>query len=481
MDKATSPTSLFLRAALVGALGFAPACTDGSADESSGQDETGGDPVPSVYEFESRFVAGESSVAYSGQTMRQVLVASMVAEIDKINEEITVDGAVFTPGEVAARLNFYYTFDSETGGSLTHAVQTDPAPAQSTFDDISSDKDLQGKIAGNDEVGQHKDWSTQLVGWDGSSPDALVQAWIQELDAMAVAYSAGTIPVDPDGAQISVFYVGADGRDYQQLLEKFLLGAVNFSQGADDYLDDDEPGKGLLSDNTAAEEGKPYTALEHQWDEGFGYWGGARAYLDMGDDVVADDRYADIDMNGAIDLLSEYNFSASVNAAKRDRGSAASAPTDFSADAMEAFLEGRHIIANGSGSDGALTDDEFAALQAQRDIAVDAWEKSLAATAVHYINDTIRDLNAAEYDFLGHAKHWSELKGFLLVLQFNPRSPLNDDVFATIHAGIGTAPVLPGGDTSAYILALIDARDALGQAYGFAPANLGDELGENGW
>ena len=54
--------------------------------------------------------------------------------------------------------------------------------------------------------------------------------------------------------------------------KKFLLGAVAFSQGADDYLDDDVAGKGLLVFGYIPAEGKKYSALEHAWDEGFGYF-----------------------------------------------------------------------------------------------------------------------------------------------------------------------------------------------------------------
>ncbi len=459
-----------------------PACADDSAADGS---ETGGNPeVPSVYEFESRFAPDESSVSYGGQTFRQLLVVAMTNEIAEIQREIVEDAKVFADGEVEARLNFYYQFDSATGGSLPIGVETTPPALQSTWDEVSSDKDLQGKIAGNDAKGQHADWSTEFVGWDGSSPDETIAAFIATLDDMAVAYSSGTIPTDPDGAQIPVFYVDAMGRDYSQLLPKLLLGAVNFSQGADDYLDDDIEGSGLQADNSAADEGSPYTALEHAWDEGFGYFGAARGYLDYSDDEIAgaggrdgwSSGYHDADADGFIDLGAEYNFGAAVNAAKRDRGSTAT--TDFTRDAMEAFLAGRHIIAT---ADGALDDASYADLQAQRDIAVDAWEKAIAATAVHYINDTLADMSATEYDFVGHAKHWSELKGFALSLQFNPRSPVGDADFATLHDLLGTAPVLPGGDLEAYAADLRSARQILGDAYGFDAANLGDDDGQGGW
>lgn len=468
---------------LAGACGPASGDGDGDGDEAGDGDGDG----DGTYAFESRFEPGTSSVSYSGQTFRQVLIASMKAEIASIAQEIETEGAVFSAGEVEARLLFFFDFDPAVSLEVPHAVSTDPAPVQTTFGDISGGADLVGKVAGNDEIGQHKDWSTQFVGWDADSPEALIRQWIAELDAMAVAYSSGSVPLDPDGVAIPVFYISADGRDYQQLLEKTLLGAIGFSQGTDDYLDDDEDGKGLLADNTQADDGAPYTALEHAWDEGFGYWGGARNYLEYTDDEVAgsDGRpefssgYNDADGDGAIDLGSEYNFAAAVNAAKRDRGSAESAPTDFSTATMQAFVEGRSIIAN---ADGALSDDDLEALVEQRDIVVLNWERALAATAVHYINDVIRDMNADPYSFVDHAKHWSELKGFLLTLQFSPHSPLEDGELAGMHDQVGTAPVHPGApEAAAYQDGLRSVRSLLGGAYGFDAANLGDEAGENGW
>ncbi len=476
------------------ALVLAVGCGDsGSGETDSGTDTEGTDSggsdvvVPETYEFNSRFEDGSSSVSYSGQAFRQVLISSLKGEMAAIQDEIDM-GAVFTSGEVAARLNFYYQFDSASGGTLNHGISTTPAPLQTTWDDISTDKDLQGKIAGNDEAGQHKDWTKEMVGWDGAgSPDALIQQWFNEVDALAVEFSNGNIPLDPDGGQITKYYISPEGLDYTQLIQKFLLGAINYSQGADDYLDNDLEGKGLMSDNTEAVEGKGYTALEHAWDEGFGYWGGAINYLEYSDDEIAtaDGRpeyspgYNDYNGDGAIDLISEINYSASVNAGKRDRGSADSAPTDFSTTTMTAFLTGRAIIA---AADGALSDEQMADLVEQRDIALDGWERALAATAVHYVNDTIKDMNASDYNFADHAKHWGELKGFLLALQFSPHSQVSDADLATAHSLVGTAPVLPGtGAEADYINDLIAARDILGSSYGFDAANLGDANGENGW
>jgi hypothetical protein len=422
-----------------------------------------------------------NSVSYSGQVFRQVLINDVKAYVGDLTGRI--DTLTFVPqaGDVKNDLMGFYDFDSSTSGGLPHMVSTDPATDQVTYDDISSDKNLTGKMAGNDG-NDHKDWSAEFVGWphpDVTTPESLVLHWFDAVDAQSVEWVAGRYPLDPSGAPVPGVHVSPEGLDYQQLLEKFIRGALSFSQGADDYLDE-----GLGSDHSEMKEGKNYTALEHAWDEGFGYFGAARTYATWSDDQIADDKYVDVDMSGGIDLNSEMCVGHSVNAAKRDRGSASSAPNDFTAQAWDGFYDGRLLITNATTT---LTADEMTTLEGHRDMAVDAWEKAISSTVVHYINDVIQDMNTMQggsYDFGTHAKHWGEMKGFALSFQFNPRSPMSDADFAAMHDLMRAAPVLQDAPSSArdqYIQDLIAARALIGDAYGFDAANLGDANGENGW
>lgn len=450
--------------------------------------------VPDTYAFQSRFAAGESSVAYDGQVARQVMIEELIGRLDGLTEELDTGARVPAEDEIADELLFYYEFDDAVGGDVAIELSTTPPLLQSTFADLGSGRNLVGKIAGNDPVGQHVDWSTSFRGWGdqgSTNPDALVRSWIDELDTLAQERANNNPQLGPDGSPTEAFFVTADGRDLQQLIEKFLRVAIAFSQGADDYLDDDTEGKGILTANTQDDDA-PYTVLEHQWDEGFGYFGAARDYLDYTDEEIAgaggragwENGYHDTDGDGAIDLASEYNFGHSTNAAKRDRGSSSEAPTDYTQQAIDGFLRGRAIIA---AAGDPLTDDEFADLQAARDQAVDAWERAIASTAVHYINDTLQDMGkfgSDDYDFETHAKHWSELEGFALGLQFNPRSPVTAEQFEELHDLIGTSPVLPNEGQARideYRQALLDARALLGSAYDFAPENLGNDDGTGGW
>jgi len=442
--------------------------------------------LPLVYAFTSRF-DGEDSVSNSGQAFRNLLIADMKTHLGGVTGRIETGDIFPVDGEIDGEMEFYCDFDSSTSGDLPHLFSASPSTLQLTYNDVSSDKNLEEKIAGADEIGQHVDWNTAFIGWGepgSTSPLALIDDWSERVDQQAVDFSNGNPPLDPDGVPVPAVYLTPEGQDLQQLLEKFLRGSIAFSQGADDYLDDDTPGKGLLADHTVAEEGKNYTALEHAWDEGFGYFGAARDYAQWTDDEIADVGTFDADGDGHIDLKTEVTWGHAVNAAKRDRGSADTAPNDFTADAWEGFARGRQLLAN---TDGALTDDQMTELQMWRDQAVESWEKAIASTAVHYINDVLQDMSAMDtddYDFAGHAKHWSELKGFALSLQFNPRSPVTDGDFAALHDLLGTAPVLetaPIEDRDAYAEALLDAKDILRTSYGFDAANMGDDVGEGGW
>ena len=428
------------------------------------------------------------AVSYSGQVARQLLILELTNYIgsglqaDLDNDELT------TREEVLAKLmSFYQTNDTdyaEVLGQMALTTSTLTAAKQSSLSAVSSSKkDLIGKIAGKDEKGQHKVWAEEFVAFGekgAQSPDELIQHFFAKIADHAEQGFNGVERLDAFGDKITKVYLGEDGLDYKQLVQKVLLGAVNFSQGADDYLDNDTEGKGLRSDHVDFGD-KAYTSLEHQFDEGFGYFGAARDYMEYSDDEIAgkDGREEfkgkhDTDGDGEIDLLSEFNFGHSVNAAKRDRGTANNTnPTDFTKDAMTAFIKGRELLRNTAGTD--LDEAQMTELLGYRDTALIAWEKAIAATAVHYINDVNGDygkFDTADFSYADLAKHWSELKGFVISLQFNRHSPLLDADHEKVNTLVGDAPELAADNFDAYMAKLVEARDILAAAYEFDAENV---------
>jgi len=443
------------------------------------------------YNFVDKFSAdptGTSSVKYTGQIARHILINDMAQTVQSYTEslsaEVLNDLSLYLDGPNEA---VDYDF-SKTGKTLI------PGP---TYGDISRGKSLRGKIAGNDRV-EHL-INGKLLGWAEGlaadpTPEQLVDYLIALLETEVTDGLSPSIVTTGGDVTLDVVYVDDKGRDFSQLLQKFLLGAVTFSQGTADYLKADFAGRNIQ------DETDPFTESEHQWDEAFGYFAAARDYLGYTDDEIAAkggradyaNGYHDTNGDSNIDLLSEINLGHSTNCAKRDRGTVGNTnPTDFTADAMNALLTGRKFLNDAANtpifpSDTSLL--EQAALQAST-----VWEKCIAATVVHYINDTISNIDAFEEGafvnleaYKDLAKNWSEMKGFALSLQFNPDSPFNADdstiaAYEYVMGLMGDAPVLADGTQAGVIFEggietyrddLLIVRQIFENAYAFDTENV---------
>ena len=469
------------------------------------------DPIPTKYGAKGYIEAGtDDGVSYTGQTARQVLQLGMVGYMEALEDDPGVSAETVKSG-----LNFYIKGEGADdtnhgftvkGGTAT-GEEVIPGP---TYGDISKGKNLDGKIAGGSlegtgETGKliEDEFFGWVTGMDSTPlPIELVDYWMDGLAAEATDGVAPTVKV-ADGTEVPIDtpMISATGVHYRQLIQKFLSVAVNFSQGTNDYMQADFA-------NQLGEEkpGKGYSAGAHNFDEAFGYYGASRDINDYTDDEAAGkggraeygNGYYDSNGDGLIDLRGEYVFGHSQNCAKRDRkkNDEGIAYTDFSKAAMDAFLLGRRILENAEEA-GELTTEAAAALQAQITIAALTWEKCIAATVVHYINDVSDDM--AEFtggayadlsNFTTLAKHWGEMKGFALGLQFSPISPFRTEdtgVSVTdlkrVLSLMGDAPVLAdgsqGGQATAassaeaaietYLSGLLEARDILEKAYELDP------------
>lgn len=487
---------------LAGALGLS-ACDSDSDNDVAGNDPGGNGggsgsdtlQVPETFTFDSRFSGSESSVAYDGQVARQVLIADLRKIVDGMGERIGSDFTTnTTKDDVLAVMESYFDEGVDTLANESILLLPDDVETlQPRYGDISSGKNLVGKTAGNDDVTDHRDWdgddtegaSPAFKGWPNDpahTPESLLRMWFDEVaDNVMTQLGGAQRTLDVNGTSVNIpVFISDKGYHLGQLVEKFLLGAVAYSQGTDDYLDDDVQGKGLLTDNVNPDkDGTPFTQLEHQFDEGFGYLGAARDYNDYTDEEIANDEFRDsVEQDGFIDLQSEFNFGLAGYAAKRDIGST-DPRTDFTKAIFDGFLTGRAII---DAAEGDLTAEELADVQEQRDIVVENWEKVMAANVAHYINSTRSDMTDIEQAVTPGetlealkdlAAHWSEMKSFALMLQFNPRKSISDADFDQLHDLIGIAPVLPGEDGfDTYDDDLLQARAIIRDAYGFSDANV---------
>ena len=389
--------------------------------------------VPPVYSFESRFTPGASSVSYPGQTVRNLLMQDLKG---LISAQSTSEARVLTLDDLLA----LYEHQDDAALSTTTSTGALP-PLEESYREISTGKNLSGKVA-----------PATLAG-TGMTVDAQLRIWFDSI----VAYSN-----DPVRRGTSMAYTTEAGLDLSQLVDKVLLGALAYYQGTTFYL-----GELTSQDNGSQKGTNPYTAMEHSWDEAFGYFGAARDYDRYSDAMLAgspDDYTFDSNGDNAIDFRSEFNFPFARNAGKRDAGS--SSPTDFSGDLFESFRTGRALIA----SEGALD-----RLLEERSKVARTWEKVIGATVVHYINDVIADMDGLTEESRPSNqptlnKHWAEMKGYLWALQFNALGRISTSQVTSWQATVGDAPVyaMPGStEHSEYVAALRGVRDEIGSALAF--------------
>lgn len=443
-------------------------------DDNDNNDSNGGSVQgPQTYTFPSKLTAGESSVSYSGQVARNTLINELKVLMTNTQLASELGGEASVGTAVTKKLALVYEGGTAGGNdntgdadltnknAYTLAAQVTPVGLakktpeaefeEADYGDISTGKNLIGKIAGKDNALARG----EFIGWnivaedENDKANLLLQSWFQAISAQAA-----------DQNHIGADYVSESGLDYSQLTQKFLLGAVSFSQASNDYL---KASKGLLKQNsTGAKDGtKPYTDLEHQWDEGFGYFGAARDYNNYSDAELKTQKDNDTNKDGTIDLDSEYTFAMAQYANKRD---ASAIGSDYSKAIMDNFLKGRQLIQNNFGTNPVEGEGYHAALAAiAKDIIMD-WEEIFAANVIHYINATLGSM-AGDDEKL--AKHWGELKGFALALQFNPEntSALSTVKLKELHALIGSAPALD--NDAGYRADLEAARTLLKTEFGF--------------
>jgi hypothetical protein len=438
------------------------------------------DGAPEVYKFQSQFGA-ESSVAYTGQVFRQHLINDLKATMGSV----PMGGYPGTVGEAKNMLMSYYNYSEETtltGIGVIDGFTEFKAKAKSlsgmmmsieegfVYSDIQSPgKNLYKKMAGIDNpLRRGKLYGTNLA----TTPDEYINVLFDMFAENAVKGKAFTVPNGNLAPQtINGANLTENGMDLTQLAQKFLHGAVSYSQAARDYLSVDlGASKGLNADNENPKGGATYTAMEHHFDEAFGYFGGARDYKLYNDSELRSKVSFDTNGDGFISALSEYNTGLATNFGRMDL-TAADQDVDFSGTAINAFLKGRHLI-----TQKPAGYKDYVVAQGQ--VALGAWERTFAALTIHYINYTLWQYSiygTDQYLFTNFAKFWGEMKGFAFAFQFNPNGTMTDTTFDEMHALMGDAPVLPHADAakvSAYVADLYKARELIQNTYGFSDINV---------
>ncbi|MCX8211311.1 MAG: DUF4856 domain-containing protein [Lewinella sp.] len=339
-------TSIYLFAGLF-LLFSAAACEDDD-------DMTPVIDVPSTYSF---IRDGASSVSFSGQSDRIAMAEETISamkDFDKTAEDLS---NMFTN-------------------------------ANSPFTDAdlnASSKSVRSKVAASSELFASNsvraaEIKTDFDGW----LNAQVSEVFPARDVLATAGSPGQIA---DGS--SVRYINAWGLEYNQAFAKSLIGGLMYDQIANSYLSPLQLDSGTRRiDNTAGtiEPDKSYTAMEHRWDEAFGYLFGASA----------NEATPLSDVGTADNFLNKYLGRVNTD-------------VDFDDTALNievAFRRGR----------AAIVAADYVERDAQAEIIEDELSKVIRVRAVYYLMQGKIALEAGD---MGGAFHdLSEGYGFVYSLRF---------------------------------------------------------------
>jgi len=394
---------------------------------------------------------GETSVSYKGQMARHVLRESaketmkspttssyaVVGEVDSYlkNENNVIDDAPIRAPVSKDEFIFKETVNNELG------------TGKNLYDKLYNSEEKGDPIPGIADADKAKTLGVP----GGKTSQEVVDLWVGHFGAD----HAGHLDGEADHHDLT------NGYDYRQLLPKYLMGAVFYNQSVDHYLDENlEPG--TKDNDQPYKDGKHYTGKEHSWDEGFGWFGAAAHYGElsaeenyeihkMGKSKTAAEALAlaDKDGDGKVSLYTEYNSGPAYYAASFDKDG----KSTYGKNMMDAWLEGRTIITNAVGEDGyarKLNTEERDQLKALGSTIQKNWETVFAEAVFKYAGESFEEIenleSGASSDPKTYYSVWSEMKGFMLALQYGgAKSKMDKTHFEEIDNLIGFGPVQQNG------------------------------------
>lgn len=342
-----------------------------SALISCGNEDESKQILPAVTETPATFTFtrnGESTVSFSGQTTRIKMGEEFVSALKKPTETIESLKGKFAHAEGNA------DFSDAALNTSSKSIRSKTAASSDFFSANTTDASA---------------IKAQFDGWIKGQVDEIFTAWNND----AAIGVAGKIQEAGGG---STRYVNAKGLEYNQLINKGLIGALMVDQIVNNYLSTsvlDEASNKVDNDNGVLASGKNYTNMEHKWDEAFGYLYGT-------DDATKPELNKD-------SFLNKY--------LSRVEGD-----TDFTGIAQEiydAFKLGRAAIVN----------KDYTTRDVQAELLKEKVSEIVGVRAVYYLqqgkNNLATDKASAFHDL-------SEGIGFIYSLQFT-RKPNSKEAYFT--------------------------------------------------
>ena len=323
---------------------------------------------------------GNSTVSFSGQTTRIGMATELVfamsdfssakSQLIEMYANQTADGADANP------------FENEVYNESSKSVKSKVAASQDFFSSNTSESAV---------------IKADFESW--------ISAQVNEVfPAENKIANPGTAGQVADGS--SVRYVNAQGLEYNQAVNKGLIGALMLDQIVNNYLSPtvlDASEYIIENDNGTVADGKSYTTMEHKWDEAYGYLFG---FSNTPEDPISS-------------IGSEDNFLNKYLGRVED-------DPDFAGIAVkiyDAFLLGRAAIV---GQDYDLRDK-------QAEIIKQELSKVIAIRAVYYLQQGKNGIPAdGDMNAYGSAFHdLSEGFGFVYSLRFTHDTTANQSYFSS--------------------------------------------------
>lgn len=210
------------------------------------------------------------------------------------------------------------------------------------------------------------------------------------------------------------YLVDSNGFDIAENFGKGCLGALAYYQICEIYLSPDKIGNGVDNSNVVPGEG---TAMEHHWDEAFGYLGVTIDFPTNTSTLYLIGEY----VNGRNTLL---NCSKTI---------------------MDAFIKGRAAISN---KDYETRDQQVVIIKSEI-------EKVMAATAISYLNKAKSFIS----DNAIRSHTATEAVGFIKALKYNSSKRITDEQLSNLLSLIGPNLYTVSSDN------LTAARDLLSSIY----------------
>lgn len=330
---------------------------------------------PATYEF---IRNGESTVSFSGQTTRLQMGAELfgaMTDFDNSTEDLLLQ---------------MYRNQTAGGGDA------DPYESAELND---ATKNIKSKVAASEDYFSS---NTTLSAEIKDLFEEWMKAQVDELFPNQNTLAEPGVPGQiADGS--STRYVNAQGLEYDQLVNKSLIGALTTDQMLNNYLSVSVLDAGTnREDNTngVLAEGSNYTTMEHKWDEAYGYLFGnaqnkANPLTTIGEDDIFLNKYfgrveGDEDFAG----ISEKVFNA--------------------------FKLGRAAIVAG----------DYEVRDEQAQIIREEVSKIIGIRAVYYLQTAKAAINQETPDYGGAFHDLSEGYGFIYSLMFT-RIPNTDSPYFT--------------------------------------------------